>query len=502
MSGTNGVTPTVPVNSYDARQKEIDSIYESAMAGATSVRNETLAKAQRTRDQGYESAGILYERMKKYLPLKQKIAGTSGMGISQSEMNDVGNTLMNQRAAITRNFNDQVDTANAKLYQAANEAASVRSSATLDLMGEQDSAVREVMTGLDSYSSREDALTALGLIMDTSDPRYAGYETTINEHFTDRESKDQRNASVDALLSDIGKGVYKDKTDDEVIALLTEIYEGDTESADYIKDLDELDDALYNYSESSYADYVDEIDQMLELYRNDPDKMNSLFNTYLAEERLKEDDKERFKAMIALARDDHATAAQDKAREDFVTQLGVLADSVLTTDEDFTKLWEEYKDQLSPSAQKVYEKVINTYVNDISRDIARDEAERERDQYLNDLQLVDESESQGYTDLDSYKEDVVAGKATIRGVYVTDSKAVARDSNLGKKLYNLDVTGGNGAIARFEQDGEMWHYIFFDGAWYETENWTELGDGKRKNGNGKKTEDTSGRALDGVTPMI
>ena len=498
MSGTNGVTPTEPVNFYDARQKEIDSIYESAMAGATSVRNETIAKAQRTRDQGYESAGILYERMKKYLPLKQKIAGTSGMGISQSEMNDVGNTLMNQRAAITRNFNDQVDTANAKLYQTANEAAAVHSSATQELMGEQDSAVRSVMTELDSYSSREDALTALGLIMDTSDPRYAGYEATINEHFTDRENKDQRNALVDALLSDIGQGVYKDKTDDEVIAMLTEIYEGDTESADYIKDLDELDDALYNYSESSYADYFDEIDRMLALYENDPDQMQARLEEYLAEDRLKDSDREYFEAAVAAARDDHATAAQDKAREDFVTQLGVLADSVLTTDEDFTKLWEEYKDQLSPSAQKVYEKVINTYVNDTSRDIARDEAERERDQYMNDLLLLDEAEKQGYDDLDTYKKAVIDGDAKFNGYTVisgpVDKGKVglpggSEDFRVVRK--NISVWGDDvwtweeltEDFLNFEgfNDGKHWRsYICIDGEWYMAERPSVIKGGSRK----------------------
>ena len=460
-AGSNNSQPTA----YDLEMEKVEEIYRNAVGTANSARSNAVNAAARERDRGYDSAGILYERMKKYLPRQMKASGMGNMGIAQTALNDINNSHMNNRAAVTGQYNDAVSKANDSYLTAMGEANNTRLGTELQILGEQDSAVRDVMTNLDNFENRDAALAALGMLItaDPNDERYATYASQINTHFDNKDAEDRRNAGVTEILSGIERGEYKEDVD--VVGALLELYGGDQSSADYTNDRTKLMGAFEKYTAGAYDARIDYIDQLLMLYNDDPDKMNELLQGFIEEGGLKEENINLFNGMIEDARGEKADEAQATALSAFQDQLDLLANNVKTTDEEFQKLWDEYKPQLSESAQNVYERVIDYHMNDPRRN-------GQRQQNALDAIFLEEANQNGFYDLATYYNAVVSGNAQYYKYVVTDSEPLNMEDDETELLALAKYTAADTNVALWIGD-EKKCFAHIDGKWYRAENVTE-----------------------------
>lgn len=182
------VTPSEPVTPLEEKE-ETGTPSVSVSGGAASnqtPRYNTEAESKLSRELAYN--GVLYERMKKYMPLQQKRAGMGNMGIAQTGLAQITNDHMNRRSDILSLYQEEI--ANASL---ANSGTDEKTKA----------AIAAFKDSISSYGSAEEAnagLDALGL--EATDPQYIALKTIISGYFRDK-ADNQTQANIDAFMENL-----------------------------------------------------------------------------------------------------------------------------------------------------------------------------------------------------------------------------------------------------------------------------------------------------------
>jgi hypothetical protein len=132
--------------------------------------------------------GVLYERMKKYMPLQQKRAGMGNMGIAQTGLAQITNDHMNRRSDILSLYQEEI--ANASL---ANSGTDEKTTAAI-------AAFKDSISSYDSAESAQAGLDALGL--EKTDPQYMALQTIIRGYFRDK-ADDQTQDNIDAFMENL-----------------------------------------------------------------------------------------------------------------------------------------------------------------------------------------------------------------------------------------------------------------------------------------------------------
>ena len=190
------------VQEYD----DIMNNYGMAVGAADALYGRTVGDAAKTRNSEMAYNGVLYERMKKYMPLQQKRAGMGNMGIAQTGLAKITNDHMNRRGAIQGRYDDAVGDAmfaRAKEVSAAEQARASSLSELNSLTAEEmmkiyadeeadaeaklQADIAAFEASITSYSDKDTALADLETLgLEATDPEYTALKTQIEGYFRDK----------------------------------------------------------------------------------------------------------------------------------------------------------------------------------------------------------------------------------------------------------------------------------------------------------------------------
>jgi hypothetical protein len=197
---------------YGQKSDKIQGDFDAAVGAADGAFYRTSEKAEDAYRSEMAYNGVLYERMKKYMPLQQKRAGMGNMGIAQTGLAQITNDHMNRRSAIQGQYNDAI--ADASFARATEVGAAERARANsmsdlnaltteemmkiyageeADAEAKQQAAIDAFKNSITSYASAEDALAGLDALgLEATDPEYTALKTQIEGYFRDKEDAETK----------------------------------------------------------------------------------------------------------------------------------------------------------------------------------------------------------------------------------------------------------------------------------------------------------------------
>lgn len=207
---------------YNQGENKINASYENAVGMADAAYSRTASAAAKARNSEMEYAGVLYERIKKYLPLQQKRAGIANMGIAQTGLAQITNDHMNRRGAIQGQYNDVIADAQFTRAKEAGAAEQAKADSMSELNAltmqelmdiytaedteketERTNAINAFKASITSYDSAESALAGLDALgLEATDPQYTALKTEIEGHFRDK--------AIEGVIGNLGN--YPDET--------------------------------------------------------------------------------------------------------------------------------------------------------------------------------------------------------------------------------------------------------------------------------------------------
>ena len=403
-----------------------DAAHSGAVGRANAAYHKIAADAEKAKNSEMEYAGVLYERMKKYLPLQQKQAGMGNMGISQTGLNHLTSSHMNRRSAIQGNYNDAISDANDTRASAIGLADQTRATAISNLDSTNAQALMEIylaedeankeakqaeidafMNNLNVYSDAKAALKAFGEKFGTDSEEYSTYQAEIEGYF-EKANKEALDNHYDMLVGVLETAADK-ATFDAIITANKDIIENF--SPEQKAHIEAMKTNYEGYEEQSNFDKIKE-------------EINALIDEYASTEKI----------------------------EEWLEKLKGIDGEVLPEYVDF---YNEIQAKLGDPAFQ--------YLQLEARNSAADKEK--------ELQLLQAASNEGYNDVDVYRSDVLAGEEGIKtkdfgDVFIKDGAPAAIIGSRGISKDELDKLGDGSVEYLYGPHLNGW-FVKFDGKWYK-----------------------------------
>lgn len=458
---------------------------DAAVGMAEGRYSHTVSAADKVRRSEQEYNGVLYERMKKYMPLQQKMAGMGNMGIAQTGLARITNDHMNRRGAIQGAFDDVV--ADASLARATevgaaeqawaenmSELESLTMKEMLSIYAQEDQAKEEEQqaaidafrNSITSYASAEDALAGLDALgLEATDPQYTALKTQIEGNFRDK--------ALEGIIGNLDN--YTDK--DAALAALGYVLQPDNPLfAQYAMQIEgHFSNKVSDDLEQVYSDIMAILTS--EGSYEEKAQAMSKYQEYISQLPVHQQD------MINYLYGTDASRSMKDA-------VGELMDRYATDDEIEAEL-EKWKD--APGYQDYYDEVMKGISTEKFNYNQRLAEKGDGINYANEMKLMDDADKYANGDVDAYIQSVVAGDQSIEVTQaVTQNEPNLNPQNVTVKIdgdaleknsewlgpvfeYNLKKLGitnphsnniPNGTVVMTAKGGSIKCVVRFNNSWY------------------------------------
>lgn len=514
---------------YVAR-KNIGSNYDYAVGMANAAYDRTASAAEKARRQEMEYAGVLYERMKKYLPHQQKMAGMGNMGVAQTGLNRLTNTHMNRRGAIQGEYNDTMADADytramaiGAAEQARATALSERDGLTAQQMADiytaeesaQTSAINAFKTNIFSYTTPEAAeadLATLGL--SETDPKYIALKKMVEDHFANKAESDAWNTlnnmlnknawSAKEALTWLGHANVSKDTQSEMLTLIQDHFRdlGETKTQQRVDTvMANLENGVYQNAEDAKKALKDAGGTYHSAYENNLAVIESWFTN-----KTNDDLSQVYSDIMAILTSEGSyeekaqmmsqyqeyipqfTEHQQKtinylygtdASRSMKAAVGALMDDYATDDEIKAEL-EKWKD--APGYQDYYDEVMKEIDTDKFNYYQYNAANGDGFDYVDELLISQLAENEDADDVDTYKEEVINGDRPIEvkaGTHYTGESLAGKKVKITSEalpsdhpffestLINIDLKNAEtGTVTPVNSGRKVQLMVKFNGKWY------------------------------------